>query len=65
MTSLGSYLLGVAQLAVVVFAVGFSAYRLRQRLLPGWEGAPARRIDAFVAGGRGLWLSQYRGSVRH
>ena len=45
MTSLGSYLLGVAQLAVVVFAVGFSAYRLRQRLLPGWEGAPARLID--------------------
>lgn len=62
MTSLGSYLLGVAQLAVVVFAVGFSAYRLRQRLLPGWEGAPARLIESIVAVALVIWLSQILGT---
>ena len=62
MTSLGSYLLGVAQLAVVVFAVGFSAYRLRQRLLPGWDGAPARLIESIVAVALVIWLSQILGT---
>ena len=45
MVSLGSYLLGVAQLALVVVPLGFSAYRLRERLLAGLgggSGAPGR-----------------------
>src|SRR5918994_5035414 len=62
MTSLGSYLLGVVQLAVVVVALGFSAYRLRQRLLPEWEGAPARLVESIIAVALVIWLSQILGT---
>ncbi len=49
MTSFGSYLLGAAQLAVLVAGFGLAAYWLRARLLPGWRGAPARLVEAIVA----------------
>ena len=49
MVSLGSYLLGALQLALVVVPVAFSAYSLRKRLLPGWNGAPARLVESIVA----------------
>ncbi|HEV2791028.1 MAG TPA: hypothetical protein VGV69_06990 [Solirubrobacterales bacterium] len=62
MLSLGSYLLGAAQLAVVVIAVGFSAYQLRQRLLPEWEGAPARLVESIVAVALVICLSQVLGT---
>ncbi len=62
MVSFGSYLLGVAQVAVVVAALGFSAYRLRQRLLPGWGGAPARLIETIVAVALLIWLSEILGT---
>jgi predicted membrane channel-forming protein YqfA (hemolysin III family) len=48
-TSFGSYLLGAAQLAVLVAGFGLAAYWLRARLLPGWRGAPARLVEAIVA----------------
>ena len=38
-----------AQLAVVVVLRSASPPRLRQRLLPAWEGAPARLVEAIVA----------------
>jgi hypothetical protein len=60
--SLGSYLLGAAQVAVVAFSLGFSAFRLRQRLLPDWEGAPARLVEAIVAVAFLLWLSEILGT---
>lgn len=62
MLSLGSYLLGVVQVAVVALALGFSAYRLRQRLLPIWDGAPARLVEAIVAVALLIWLSEILGA---
>lgn len=62
MLSLGSYLLGAAQVAIVLAALGFSAYRLRQRLLPGWEGAPARLVEGVVGVALLIWLSEILGT---
>jgi hypothetical protein len=61
MVDLGSYLLGVVQLALVVVPVGFSAWRLRQRLLPAWEGAPARLVETIVGVALVIWLSELLG----
>jgi predicted membrane channel-forming protein YqfA (hemolysin III family) len=62
MLSLGSYLLGAAQVAIVLFALAFSAYRLRQRLMPAWDGAPARLVEAIVGVALLIWLSQILGT---
>ena len=40
MVSAGSYILSAAELAVLVAGLGFSAVRLRARLLPAWDGRP-------------------------
>lgn len=61
MLDLGSYLLGALQLALVVVPVGFGAYRLRQRLLPTWEGAPARLVESIVGVALVIWLSEILG----
>jgi hypothetical protein len=45
MPSLGSYLLGAAQLIVLAAGFGLAAYMLRARLLSGWRGAPARLVE--------------------
>jgi hypothetical protein len=63
MVSLGSYLLGALQLALVVLPVAFSAYKLRQRLLPDWRGAPARLVEATVAVALLIWISELLGTV--
>jgi hypothetical protein len=47
--SAGSYLVGAVQLAVLTAALGFAAFLLRERLLPGWRGAPARLVEAVAA----------------
>jgi hypothetical protein len=60
--SLGSYLLGAAQVALVGVSLGFSAYRLRRRLLPSWEGAPARLVEAIVAVAFLTWISEVLGT---
>ena len=62
MVSLGSYLLGVAQLAIVALSLGLSAYRLRARLLPAWEGAPARLVEAIVGVALLIWISEILGT---
>jgi hypothetical protein len=62
MLDLGSYLLGALQLALVVVPVGFAAFRLRQRLLPGWEGAPARLVESIVGVAIVIWLSEILGT---
>ena len=46
--SLGEYLFGVIGLAAVAIPVGMGGVRLRRRLLPGWEGAPARLGEAVL-----------------
>ena len=62
MVSLGSYLLGAAQLAAVALSIGFSAHRLRRRLLPAWDGPPARLVEAIVAIALLIWLSELLGT---
>jgi hypothetical protein len=58
----GSYLLGAAELAVVALSLGFSAFRLRRRLLPAWEGAPARLVEIVVAVALLTWISEVLGT---
>jgi hypothetical protein len=60
--SAGSYLLAAAQLVVLVAALGFSAWRLRARLLPGWEGAAARLVEVLVAVALLTWISEALGT---
>jgi hypothetical protein len=62
MVDLGSYLLGAVQLALVVVPLAFSAYRLRQRLLPTWEGAPARLVESITFVALLLWISEILGT---
>ncbi len=47
--SFGDYLLGVIGVAAVAIPMALGAVRLRRRLLPGWEGAPARLAEAVLA----------------
>jgi len=61
MVDLGGYLLGVVQLALVVVPVGFSAWRLRQRFLPRWTGAPARLVETIAGVALLIWLSELLG----
>ncbi|HET6998376.1 MAG TPA: hypothetical protein VFI03_07275, partial [Solirubrobacterales bacterium] len=49
-------------MALVVLSLGFSAYRVRQRLLPEWEGAPARLVETIVAVAFLIWLSEILGT---
>ena len=63
MLSLGSYLLGAAQAATLVAALGFAAYRLRARLLPDWLGPPARLVESIFAVALLIWLSELLGTV--
>ena len=46
--SFGEYLGGVLGLTAVVVPMALAAVRLRRRLLPGWEGAPARLAEAVL-----------------
>jgi predicted membrane channel-forming protein YqfA (hemolysin III family) len=62
MLSLGSYLLGAAEVALVAFSLGFSAYRLRGRLMPAWNGASARLVEAIVAVALLTWISEILGT---
>jgi hypothetical protein len=60
--SAGSYLIAALQLLVLVAAVGFSAWRLRARLLPDWEGGAARLVEALVAIALVTWLAEALGT---
>ncbi len=46
--SFGDYLFGVIGLAAVAIPMALAAIRLRRRLLPGWERAPARLAEAVL-----------------
>ncbi|HEX5763677.1 MAG TPA: hypothetical protein VFY04_11230 [Solirubrobacterales bacterium] len=63
MVSVGSYILSVALLALLVGSLGFAAVRLRRRLLPEWEGAPARLVEGVVAVALLIWLAELLGVV--
>jgi hypothetical protein len=62
MPSLGSYLWGAAQLIVLAGGFGLAAYLLRERLLPGWRGAPARLVEVVVAVGLPTVVSEVLGT---
>ena len=47
--SFGDYLFGVVGLALVAIPMAMAGVRLRRRLLPGWEGAPARLAETVLA----------------
>jgi hypothetical protein len=50
------------QLALVVVPLVFSAYRLRQKLLPLWTGAPARLVESITFVGLLIWISEILGT---
>jgi len=60
--SAGSYVLAAIQLALLVGALGFSAWRLRARLLPGWEGGAARLVEVLVAVALLVWIAEALGT---
>ena len=62
MVDLGSYLLGAVQLALVVVPLAFSSYKLRQKLLPDWLGAPARLVEAITFVALLTWISEILGT---
>jgi predicted membrane channel-forming protein YqfA (hemolysin III family) len=60
--SAGTYIVGALSLVVVGVSIGFSAYRLRQKLLPAWEGAPARLVESVTALALLIWLGELLGT---
>ncbi len=63
MVSTGSYVLSALALAAVGLSLGFSAYRLRRKLLPAWEGAPARLVEAVTGIALLIWLGELLGTL--
>ncbi len=63
MVSAGSYILSALALAAVGLSLGFTAYSLRQRLLPAWEGAPARLVEAVTGIALLIWLGEVLGTM--
>jgi hypothetical protein len=59
----GSYALSALALAAVGLSLGFTAWSLRRRLLPAWEGAPARLVEAVTALALLIWLGELLGTV--
>ncbi len=63
MVSAGSYILSALALVAVGLSLGFTAYRLRQRLLPAWDGAPGRLVEGVVGIALLIWLGEILGTV--
>ena len=63
MVSAGSYAVSALALVVVGGSIGFAAYALRQWLLPGWLGGPARLVEAVVGVALLIWLGELLGTV--
>lgn len=61
--SAGDYLLGVVLLALIVVPLAAGALRVRARLLPAWNGAPARTAEAVIAIGALVVIAELLGSV--
>jgi hypothetical protein len=59
--SAGSYLLSAFALVALIASLGFAAHRLRARLIPGWEGAPARLVETVLAVALLIWLAELLG----
>ena len=61
MPSLGSYLLGAAQLLLLLATLGLSAHGLRRRLLATWSGPPALLVELVLAVALLVGLSELLG----
>jgi hypothetical protein len=61
--SAGSYVLSALALTAVGLSIGFSAYRLRRRMLPDWNGAPARLVETVMWVALLIWLSELLGTL--
>ncbi|HEY0317115.1 MAG TPA: hypothetical protein VGC49_02345 [Solirubrobacterales bacterium] len=57
------YLLGVLEIALLVGFAWVGAARVRSRLLPRFEGAPAHLATAVVAAALLIWVAEVLGSV--
>ena len=64
MIGAGTYILSAALLAAVVVPIGFSAVRIRRRLLPEWEGAPAHLVEAILGVALAIWLAELLGTLQ-
>jgi hypothetical protein len=60
----GSYLISAVLIAALVGSLAFSAHRLRGRLLPSWDGAPARLVEAIAAVAILIWLAELLGTLQ-
>jgi hypothetical protein len=60
--SAGSYVLSALALVVVGGSIVFTAFRLRQRLMPAWGGAPARLVESILAIALLIWLGEILGT---
>ena len=60
--TVGAYLGGALELALVVAALAFGAYRVRALLLPGWSGAPARLAEAVLGVAGLIWVCEALGT---
>jgi hypothetical protein len=58
----GAYLLGAAELAALIGALAFGAYRVRRLLLPAWSGAPARLVEIVLGATVLVWVSEVLGT---
>jgi 4-amino-4-deoxy-L-arabinose transferase-like glycosyltransferase len=61
--SVGSYVISALSLVVVGGSIAFTAYRLRQRLMPAWDGAPARLVESIAAIALLIWLGELLGTA--
>ncbi len=63
MLDLGRYLLGVAEIAILVGFAWLGGAALRRRLLPDFDGAPAHLAAAVLGLAILLWTAELLGSV--
>jgi hypothetical protein len=61
MVSPASYVLSAILLVAVGLSIGFSAFRIRRHLLPVWQGAPARLVEAALGVALLIWLCELLG----
>jgi hypothetical protein len=64
LVSAGSYILSALALVAVGLSIGFSAFRLRQKLLPAWTGAPARLVESVTGIALLIWLGELLGTLQ-
>ena len=58
----GRYLLGVIELVLLLVPAWFGAARVRARLLPRFEGAPAQLATAVLALALLIWTAEVLGT---